>query len=138
VPGLYSRRVIGWAISERMTAALVRDAPVMALWNRRMPNGVTVHSDRGSQYCSAVYQKLFRKHRLISGMGKKGDGYDNTAMESWGHRIKVEAVHGKRFRTRSDAKHQAFEHIEVYYNRKRPHSRLGYLSPEAFEAKKIA
>lgn len=135
---LYSRRVIGWATSERMTAALVCDALIMALWDRKMPRGVIVHSDRGSQYCSAVYQKLFRKHRLICSMSKKGDCYDNAAMESWNHSFKVEAVHGERFSTRSEAKHQVFEYIEVYYNRKRLHSGLGYLSPEAFEAKKVA
>jgi transposase InsO family protein len=135
---LYSRRVIGWAISERMTATLVCDALIMALWNRKMPKGVIVHSDRGSQYCSAVYQKLFKKHRLICSMSKKGDCYDNAAMESWNHSFKVEAVHGERFRTRSEANSQVFEYIEVYYNRKRLHSKLGYLSPEAFEAKKVA
>jgi transposase InsO family protein len=135
---LYSRRVIGWAISERMTAKLVCDALIMALWRRKMPIGVIVHSDRGSQYCSAVYQKLFKKHQLICSMSKKGDCYDNAAMESWNHSFKVEAIHGERFITRSDAKHQVFEYIEVYYNRKRLHSKLGYLSPEAFEAKKVA
>jgi putative transposase len=135
---LYSRRVIGWAIAERMTATLVCNALLMALWRHCMPKGVIVHSDRGSQYCSAAYQKLFRKHQLICSMSKKGDCYDNAAMESWNHSFKVEAVHGERFQTRSDAKYQVFEYIEVYYNRKRLHSKLGYMSPEAFEAKKVA
>lgn len=135
---LYSRRVIGWAIAERMTATLVCDALIMALWNRKMPRGVIVHSDRGSQYCSAAYQKLFHKHQLICSMSKKGDCYDNAAMESWNHSFKVEAIHGERFKTRSEAKFQVFEYIEVYYNRKRLHSKLGYLNPEAFEAKKVA
>ena len=138
---LYSRRVIGWAIAERMTATLVCDALVMALWHRKLPTGVVVHSDRGSQYCSAAYQKLFHKHQLICSTGKKGDCYDNAAMESWNHSFKVEAVHGERFKTRSAAKHQVFEYIEVYYNRKRLHSKLGYLSPVAFEEnenKKVA
>ncbi len=71
-------------------------------------------------------------------MGKKGDYYDNAAMENWNHRFKVEAVHGERFQTRSNAKYQVFEYIEVYYNRKKLHSKLGYISPEAFEAKKVA
>ena len=135
---LYSRRVIGRAIGERMTAALVGDALMMALWRRHIPKGVIVHSDRGSQYCSVAYQKLFQQHQLICGMGKKGDCYDNAAMESWNHSFKVEAVHGERFLTRSEAKCQVFEYIEVYYNRKRLHSKLGYVSPEAFEAKKVA
>lgn len=135
---LYSRRVIGWAIAERMTAPLVCDALTMALWRHRMPKGVIVHSDRGSQYCSAAYQKLFTKHQLVCSMSKKGDCYDNAAMESWNHSFKVEAVHGERFLTRTEAKSQVFEYIEVYYNRKRLHSKLGYVSPEAFEAKKVA
>ena len=135
---LYSRRVIGWAIGERMTATLVCDALIMALWRRRMPKGVIVHSDRGSQYCSAAYQKLFKQHQLVCSMSKKGDCYDNAAMESWNHSFKVEAVHGERFLTRSEAKYQVFEYIEVYYNRKRLHSKLGYVSPETFEAKKVA
>ena len=135
---LYSRRVIGWAIAERMTATLVCDALIMALWHRKMPTGVIVHSDRGSQYCSSAYQKLFRKYKLICSMSKKGDCYDNAAMESWNHSFKVEAVHGERFKTRSEAKYQVFEYIEVYYNRKRLHSKLGYLSPIAFETKKVA
>ena len=135
---LYSRRVVGWALNERMTATLVYDALVMALWHRKMPTGVVVHSDRGSQYCSAAYQKLFHKYYLVCSMSKKGDCYDNAAMESWNHSFKVEAVHGERFKTRAEAKHQVFEYIEVYYNRKRLHSLLGYLSPVAFEAKKVA
>ncbi len=135
---LYSRKVIGWAISERMTAALVCDALIMALWRRHMPKGVIVHSDRGSQYCSAAYQKIFKQHQLICSMSKKGDCYDNAAMESWNHSFKVEVVHGERFLTRSEAKYQVFEYIEVYYNRKRLHSKLGYVSPETFEAKKVA
>jgi transposase InsO family protein len=135
---LYSRRVIGWAINDRMTAALMCEALMMALWRHRMPKGVIVHSDRGSQYCSAAYQTLFSKHQLICSMSKKGDCYDNAAMESWNHSFKVEAIHGKRFLTRSAAKYQVFEYIEVYYNRKRLHSTLGYVSPEAFEAKKVA
>jgi transposase InsO family protein len=106
---LYSRRVIGWAINERMTAALVCDALMMALWRHRMPKGVIVHSDRGSQYCSAAYQKLFNKHQLICSMSKKGDCYDNAAMESWNHSFKVEAIHGERFSTRSEAKYHVFE-----------------------------
>jgi transposase InsO family protein len=135
---LYSRRVIGWAINERMTAALVCEALMMALWRHRMPTGVIVHSDRGSQYCSAAYQRLFSKHQLICSMSKKGDCYDNAAMESWNHSFKVEAIHGERFLTRSAAKYQVFDYIEVYYNRKRLHSTLGYVSPEAYEAKKVA
>lgn len=131
---LYSRIVVGWAMSERMTAALVCDALHMALWRRKRPEDVIVHSDRGSQYCSGDYQKLLRDNGLVCSMSKKGDCYDNAAMESWNHSLKVEAIHGERFVTRQAAKEQVFEYIEVYYNRRRLHSRLGYLSPEEFEA----
>jgi putative transposase len=103
-----------------------------------MPKGVIVHSDRGSQYCSAAYQKLLRKHKLICSMSKKGDCYDNAAMESWSHSLKVEAIHGERFLTRQSAKQHVFEYIQVYYNRKRLHSKLGYMSPEAYELKFVA
>jgi len=135
---LYSRMVVGWAMSERMTAKLVCDALQMALWRRKKPSGVIVHSDRGSQYCSHDYQKLMRDHGLICSMSKKGDCYDNAAMESWNHSLKVEAIHGEKMPTREHTKGLVFEYIDVYYNRKRLHSKLGYLSPEAFEAKKTA
>jgi len=135
---LYSRLVVGWSMAERMTTELVSDALTMALWRRKMPKGVIVHSDRGSQYCSAAYQRLLRNNRLVCSMSKKGDCYDNAAMESWNHSLKVEAIHGERFATREMAKAQVFEYIEVYYNRKRLHSTIGYLSPEAFEARQVA
>lgn len=135
---LYARRVVGWAMSERMTAKLVCDALQMALWRRKRPGGVIVHSDRGSQYCSGDYQRLLRGNSLVCSMSKRGDCYDNAAMESWNHSLKVEAIHGERFVTRQMAKDQVFEYIEIYYNRKRLHSRLGYLSPEAFELRHVA
>ena len=138
VMDLYSRLVVGWSMSERMTTSLVSDALTMALWRRQMPKAVIVHSDRGSQYCSHDYQKLLADHHLICSMSKKGDCYDNAAMESWNHSLKVEAIHGERFTTRNAAKAQVFEFIDVYYNRKRLHSKLGYLNPEAFEAKQVA
>ena len=135
---LYSRLVVGWAMAERMTASLVCEALTLALWRRKMPTGVIVHSDRGSQYCSADYQRLLSTHQLACSMSKRGDCYDNAAMESWNHSLKVEAIHGERFTTREAAKAQVFEYIEVYYNRKRLHSTLGYLSPEVFEARQAA
>ena len=123
---------------ERMTTALVSDALTMALWRRKMPKDVIVHSDRGSQYCSFAYQRLLRSNQLLCSMSKKGDCYDNAAMESWDHSLKVKAIHGERFATRENAREQVFEYIEVYYNRKRLHSTLGYLSPVAFEARLVA
>ena len=130
---LYSRLVVGWSMSERMTATLVCDALKMALWRRKFPTEVIAHSDRGVQYCSKEYQDLINKHGLFSSMSKKGDCFDNAAMESWNGSLKVEAIHGERFLTREEAKKQVFEYIEVYYNRVRLHSKLGYLSPVSFE-----
>lgn len=135
---LYARVVVGWALSERMTTTLVSDAVTMALWRRRHPANAIVHSDRGSQYCAHAYQQLLRRHGLICSMSKKGDCYDNAAMESWNHSFKVEAIHGERFETRAQAKAHVFEYINVYDNRQRLHSSLGYQSPEAFEAKMVA
>lgn len=130
---LYSRLVVGWAMSERMTAEVVCDALQMALWRRQPPSGVIFHSDRGSQYCSGKYQRLLKDNGLVCSMSKKGDCYDNAVMESWNHTLKVETIHGERFAIRQNAKDHVFDYIEVYYNRKRLHSSLEYLSPEAFE-----
>ena len=138
VMDLYSRMVVGWAISERMTSKLVIDALQMALWRRKPLKGLILHSDRGSQYCSRAYQKLFIAHGLICSMSKRGDCFDNAAMESWNHSFKVEAIHGEKLTTRALTKNLVFEYIEVYYNRKRLHSTIGYESPESFEIKMVA
>lgn len=135
---LYSRAIVGWAMSERMNAALTCDALRMALFRRHRPRGVVVHSDRGSQYCSREYRRLLHQNGLICSMSAKGDCYDNAAMESWNHSLKVEAVHGERFLTRAHAKRQLFDYIEAYYNRQRLHSSLGYLSPAQFELQSVA
>jgi transposase InsO family protein len=135
---LYSRLVVGWAMSERMTAQLVCDALQMALWRRRKPTGVIVHSDRGSQYCSGAYQQLIREHALICSMSARGNCYDNACAESFFHSLKVEAIHGERFATREEMRQAVFEYIEVDYNRTRRHSANGFISPEAFEAQQVA
>ena len=133
VMDLYSRRVVGWSMGDRMPASLVCDALRMALFNRKMPRGVIMHTDRGSQYCSHEHRTLLDEHGLIASMSAKGNCYDNAAMESWNHSLKVEAIHGERFATRKQARAHVFEYIEVDYNRNRLHSTLGYLSPEQFE-----
>jgi len=138
VMDLHSRLVVGWSMSDRMSKTLVMDALKMALWRRKMPRNVIVHSDRGSQYCSHAYQRLLQKHALVCSMSKKGDCYDNAAMESWNHSLKVESIHGEHFATRAEAMAAVFEYIDIYYNRQRLHSFLGYLSPEAFEAQKVS
>ena len=108
---------------------------MVGIHKRKFPKKVIVHSDRGSQYCSKEYQVLLSGYNLVCSMSKRGDCYDNAAMESWNHSFKVEAVLGERFLTRAAARAATFEYINVYYNRTRLHSRLGYLSPDAFEAK---
>ena len=135
---LYSRMVVGWAMSERMTTPLVCKALQMALWRRKRPEDVIVHSDRGVQYCSREYQALLASNKLICSMSKKGDCYDNAAMESWNGSLKVEAIHGECFKTRHEAMQHVFDYIDIYYNRQRLHSKLGYLTPVEFEEKQVA
>jgi putative transposase len=135
---LYSRKVVGWSMSPRMTAALVCDALTMALWRRGFPKGVIVHTDRGSQYCSKAYQELLKRNELLCSMSGKGCCYDNACAESFFHTLKVELIHGERFNTRSHMRQAVFEYIEVDYNRHRRHSAVGMISPDAFEARKVA
>lgn len=116
----------------------VCDALQMALWRRGLPRGVIVHSDRGSQYCSASYQSLLRHHDLLCSMSAKGNCYDNACAASFFHTLKVECIHGERFAAREDMKQAVFEYIEVDYNRTRRHSANGYISPMAFEAQQVA
>ena len=135
---LFSRLVVGWALAERMTADLVCQALQMALWRRKMPKGVILHSDRGSQYCSTAYQSLMMQHQLVCSMSAKGNCYDNACAERFFHTMKVEAIHGERFATREEMRHTVFEYIEVDYNRIRRHSANDRISPMAFEAQKAA
>lgn len=130
---LFSRRVIGWAMSERMTAQLVCDAMTMALWRRKFPKDVIFHSDRGSQYCSKDFQDLLAEENVISSMSAKGCCYDNACAESFFHSIKVEAIQGEPLLTREQMRQCVFQYIEVDYNRIRLHSSNGYRSPVEFE-----
>jgi putative transposase len=98
------------------------------------PSKAVTHTDRGSQYCSALYQRLITRHGLHCSMSGKGNCYDNACAKSFFHTLKVEAIHGERFATRDLIKQVVFEYIEVDYNRTRRHSANGYISPEAFEA----
>ena len=130
---LFSRQVIGWSMSERMTADLACDALRMAIFRRKRPKGVIVHSDRGSQYCSHVYRQLLQQHELLGSMSAKGCCYDNACAESFFHSLKVEAIHGERFNTREAMRQTVFEYIEIDYNPVRLHSTNGFLSPIEFE-----
>ena len=120
-------------MSERMTADLVCDALQMAIFKRKRPKGVIVHSDRGSQYCSHAYRELLEKHQLQGSMSAKGNCYDNACAESFFHSLKVEAIHGERFVTREAMRQTVFEYIETDYNRLRLHSANNYRSPVDFE-----
>ena len=132
---LYSRAIIGWSMGKRMTQQLMCDALTMALFRRGFPKGVIIHSDRGSQYCSKAYQKLIKMTGLRCSMGRRATCYDNAAMESFFHTLKVELIHRERYPTRQAAKGAIFEYIETYYNRKRRHSAIGYKIPMLFEQK---
>lgn len=130
---LFTRKVVGWYAAARMDVSLVLEALDMAIKNSGHIDGVILHSDRGSQYCAKVYQEKLRRHGIVCSMSKKGDCYDNAAMESWNHSFKVEAILGERFATRAGALAEIFDYIEVFYNRQRLHSSLDYLAPKTFE-----
>jgi len=132
---LHSRSVIGWSMSKRINKQLVCDALMMALWRRGFPKGVIVHSDRGSQYASKKYQKMLLAYGLIGSMSRKGNCWDNSVAESFFHTIKCELMYDIIYQTRGQAKQSIFEYIETYYNKKRKHSYLGYLTPDKFENK---
>jgi len=135
---LYSRIVVGWSMGERMTADRVCEALKTALRRRGMPRGVVVHSDRGSQYASEKYRALLLRSGNRCSMSGKGNCYDNACAESFFHTLKVEAIHGNRYRTREELRRVIFEYLEIDYNRDRRHSTNGYLSPQAFEAKRCS
>lgn len=130
---LYSRAVIGWAMSERLTTDLATDALTMALWRRKPTGALLHHSDRGVQYAAGDYQKLLAEHGIDCSMSRKGNCWDNAVVESFFHTLKVELVHHRRYLTREEARQDIFEWIEVFYNRQRRHSTLGYRSPAEFE-----
>ncbi|MDN3407172.1 MULTISPECIES: IS3 family transposase [unclassified Pseudoalteromonas] len=135
---LYSRSVIGWSMSTRMTSSLVCDALQMAIWRRGRPKDVIVHSDRGSQYASHAYRDLLSEHHLMQSMSRKGNCWDNACVESFFHSLKVEAIQYEPIMNRETMRQHVFEYIEIDYNKKRRHSALGYLSPEKFEQLNVA
>ncbi|EAO7552463.1 IS3 family transposase [Salmonella enterica] len=135
---LWSRSVIGWSMSSRMTAQLACDALQMALWRRKCPENVIVHTDRGGQYCSTDYQSLLKRHNLRGSMSARGCCYDNACAESFFHTLKVECIHGEDFVSREIMRTAVFNYSECDYNRWRRHSACGGLSPEQFENQKLA
>ena len=131
---LCSRRIVGWSMAPHMRVTLASDALNMAIARRRPGEGLLHHSDRGSQYASDDYVHLLQSHQIESSMSGKGDCWDNAVMESFWATLKAELVNDAHYATHEQARASIFEYIEVFYNRKRLHSSLGYLSPEAFEA----
>lgn len=131
---LYSRRIVGWSMSERMTSQLVIDALTMAIDQRRPPSGLVHHSDRGSQYASGAFQSMLTAHGMICSMSRKGEVYDNAVIESFYATLKRELVNRDRYASRDESRQAIFEWIEVFYNRQRLHSSLGYQSPADYEA----
>jgi transposase InsO family protein len=130
---LYSRKIVGWAMSERIDTALVLSALSMALLHRQPPAKLLFHSDRGVQYASGDFRQALQTAKLVASMSRKGNCYDNATMESFWSTLKLELVYRGRFDTRAKARTQIFDFIEVFYNRQRLHSALHYHSPVDFE-----
>ena len=130
---LYSRRVIGWSMKPSLARGLVMDALFTALTRRRPQPGVIVHSDQGSQYGSDDFQRFSRAHHLKPSMSRRGNCWDNAVAEAFFGSLKKERIRKRIYKTRSEARTDLFEYIEMFYNRKRRHSHLGGVSPEAFE-----
>jgi putative transposase len=130
---LFSRRIVGWSMNTEMTAPLVTDALVMALWRRGRPQELLHHSDQGSQYTSEEFQRLLGEHGVTCSMSRRGDCWDNSAMESFFSTLKKERVHRRLYRTRDEARSDLFDYVERFYNPRRQHSTIGYLSPVEYE-----
>lgn len=133
VMDLFSRRIIGWSMSDRLDKELTQDALRMALAAREPGRDVMHHSDQGAEYSNKEYQALLRENRMTISMSRKANCYDNAVVESFFKTIKVELARHQKFKTKDEARSAIFEYIEVFYNRKRMHSTLGYLSPAEYE-----
>jgi transposase InsO family protein len=130
---LYSRKIVGWAMGEHIDTALILKALFMALLHQQPPVGLLFHSDRGVQYASADYRSALARAGLVASMSRKGNCYDNAAMESFWSTLKLELVYRRDFQTLAHARSEIFDYIEAFYNRQRSHSALNYLSPVDFE-----
>jgi transposase InsO family protein len=130
---LFSRQVVGWSMGNRITRKLAMNALRMAFWRRRPGAGTIFHSDRGSQYCCKDFQKLLESYGMRSSMSRKGDCWDNAVAESFFGSLKTERVFFEHYKTREEARLDIVDYIEMFYNCKRLHSYLGYVSPRRFE-----
>jgi putative transposase len=133
VEDLYSRQIVGWSMGSRIDSRLVVDALEMALARRQPGEGLVAHSDRGSQYASEHYQGLLAKNGIVCSMSRRANCWDNSPMESFFASLKKELVHDENYATRAEARASLFEYIEMFYNRIRRHSSLGYKSPVEYE-----
>jgi transposase InsO family protein len=133
VEDLYSRRIVGWSMADHLGSRLVVDALELAVQRRLPAEGLLAHSDRGSQYASEHYQRLLAKHGITCSMSRRADCWDNAPMESFFASLKKELIHGADFATRAETRAAITEYIEVFYNTKRRHSSLGYVSPAEYE-----
>ncbi len=134
---LFSRRIVGWSMKAERDAALVMDALMMAVWRRGKADALLHHSDQGSQYTSEQFQRLLADNGITCSMSRAGNVWDNSAMESFFSSLKTERTAAKTYRTRDQARADVFDYIERFYNPRRRHSKLGYLSPMEFEAKAV-
>lgn len=132
---LYSRKIVGWSMKNTLEARVVIDALKMAYASRMPEPGLVFHSDRGIQYASYEFKNYLKKYEMIASMSRKGNCWDNACAESAFATIKKELIHGKKYRSHEEAQRDIFDYIEVFYNRKRRHSTINYLSPFEFELK---
>jgi putative transposase len=130
---VYSRRIVGWSMASHLRTELVVDALEMAVWRRKPAAGLVHHSDRGTQYTALSFGERLEEARIVPSMGRIGSALDNAVSESFVATLKVELVHRCRFPTRGAARSAIFEYLEAFYNRRRLHSSLGYMSPEGYE-----
>lgn len=133
---IYSRKIVGYSLSSSLTTELIKRALTMAVTHRNPSEGLIFHSDRGCQYTSESFRKLLKSYRMIQSMSSSGNCYDNAITESFFHTLKTELVNFEKYETREQAKQSVFQYIEIFYNRQRLHSALGYLSPVEFEETK--
>lgn len=131
---LYSRRVVGWSMGRSLGAELAVNALLMAVLHRRPPRDLVLHSDRGVQYCAGAFRRHLEEHGIRQSMSRKGDCWDNACAETFFASLKSELIGDRIFLTREQARREIFEYIEVFYNRRRLHSYLGYLTPHEFES----
>jgi putative transposase len=131
---LCSRKVVGWSMSDHLRGELCLDALEMAVCQRKPSEGLVHHSDRGVQYACGEYRSELESLGMVRSMSRRGNCYDNAVVESFFKTLKAELVYHRKFATRAEAMSSIFEYIEVFYNRRRRHSSLGYMSPEEYEA----